>query len=128
MHTPLLPRRSADDRWIPNTGDKYFAILGDGMVKHFQWNNTDFDHHAWKFGNCFQTWKEAEYARNTLQEVLRQMHPPMQNYCAKHQQYYGTFCVYCGPPVSPVDGVPCVPQPREHLSNGQGNTPAAHEP
>ncbi len=73
--TRLQAKRSPEhERWMPKHGDQYFLILGDSTVKRFQWHGTDFDQAAWKFGNCFRAWREAEQARDALQEVLLTFH------------------------------------------------------
>ena len=73
-----MPRRQTNSchlkRWQPNGGDYYYIILGNGIIKIFPWNDTDFDHEAWYFGNCFRTHKEAVYAREKIAEVLRTVH------------------------------------------------------
>ena len=120
MDSHLLDRPSQEARWLPQRGGKYFAILGDGTIQHFHWHSTAFDHDAWQFGNCFSTWEEAKHTQQALHAVLLHMHQPMRNYCAKHQQYYATFCVYCGPPVRLVDGGFCEATPQR-----AGHTPAA---
>ena len=61
-------------RWVPRQGEHYFLILGNGTIARFPWNDTDFDHEAWHFGNCFQTQEQAEHARDTITEVLRTVH------------------------------------------------------
>jgi hypothetical protein len=61
-------------RWLPSEGDHYFIILGNGMIALFPWNDTEFDHEAWHFGNCFHTQAQAEQAREKIIEVLRTVH------------------------------------------------------
>ena len=120
---PYLSHRRADaDRWMPRRGEHYFAILGDGTIQRFPWHDTAFDYHAWQFGNCFRARKEAEYARSALQEAFRHVHQTLRQYCAQHQQFYATFCVYCGQPGSRGDGAACVPQ-----RGGQGATDTEHK-
>jgi hypothetical protein len=37
-----------------------------------RWSDTEFDHQAWQFGNCFRKRTVAEQARQAIQEVLQQ--------------------------------------------------------
>jgi len=61
-------------RWQPSDGDYYYLILGNGMIEIFPWNDTDFDHEAWHFGNCFKTHEDAVQTREKITEVLRTVH------------------------------------------------------
>jgi hypothetical protein len=61
-------------RWVPRQGEYYFLILGNGTIARFPWNDTDFDHEAWHFGNCFNTQEQAEHARDQLKAVLLTLH------------------------------------------------------
>jgi hypothetical protein len=36
-----------------------------------RWSDTEFDHQAWQFGNCFRRRTVAEHARQAIQEVLQ---------------------------------------------------------
>jgi hypothetical protein len=65
---------SPSQRWVPRKGEAYFLILGHGKVAIFPWNDTDVDHEAWHFGNCFQTQAHAAQAREKLTEVLHTLH------------------------------------------------------
>jgi len=60
----------AHARWKPTHHERYYVILGDGSIQHLPWNDTDFDHRAWQFGNCFRRRTIAEQARKSVQEVL----------------------------------------------------------
>jgi len=60
--------------WLPNTGEHYFLMLGNGMIARFPWNDTDFDREAWHFGNCFHTQAQAEQAREQITQVLHTLH------------------------------------------------------
>jgi hypothetical protein len=44
------------------------------MIELFPWNDTDFDHETWHFGNCFKTHAQAVQARETIREVLLTVH------------------------------------------------------
>jgi hypothetical protein len=59
---------------MPQHGDPYFVILGDSTVKRFQWQGTDFDQEAWKFGHCFRAWREAQQARGQITDLLLTFH------------------------------------------------------
>ena len=61
-------------RWLPRQGEHYFLMLGNGTIARFPWNDTDFDHETWDFGNCFKTHEEAVQARDKIQEVLLSLH------------------------------------------------------
>jgi hypothetical protein len=61
-------------RWLPSQGERYFLILGNGMLEGFPWSDTAFDHGAWHFGNCFKTYEHAEQAREKRQEGLHTLH------------------------------------------------------
>ena len=74
MSTRTLKIPRAHDRWMPRNGDRYFVILGDGTIRTFWWNGTDFDQEAWKFGNSFRMWKDAEHAREAVKEMLLHFH------------------------------------------------------
>jgi hypothetical protein len=65
---------SPSQRWVPSTGEQYWLMLGDGRIERFPWNDTAFDHEAWRFGNCFKTYEEAVHAREKISEVLRILH------------------------------------------------------
>ena len=74
-----MPRRrrtppQQPQRWQPSDGDYYYLILGNGMIELFPWNDTDFDHQAWHFGNCFKTHADAVQAREKIIEILRTFH------------------------------------------------------
>jgi hypothetical protein len=66
---PQLPQR-----WLPSKGDHYYLILGSGMIEIFPWSDTDFDHEAWNFGNCFKTHAQAVQARENIKGVLLTFH------------------------------------------------------
>ena len=130
MHPYLLPRRSDGDRWRPSHGDPYFVILGDGAMHRFTWHGTAFDERAWTFGNCFRAWTEAAQARAVLHEVFLQVPQPLSNYCAKHQQYYASWCVYCGPPAPQAAAVvpyPAMTRAPAHGDEALSVTPRAPE-
>ena len=60
--------------WKPALHQSYFVLLGDGSIQVFSWSDTPFDHGAWQFGNCFRTHREAERAREVLQQALWTFH------------------------------------------------------
>jgi hypothetical protein len=62
------------DRWMPRQGERYFLILGNGMIQGFQWHGTDFDREAWSFGNCFRLRRQATQARDGMKEYLATFH------------------------------------------------------
>ena len=61
-------------RWLPSTGERYFLILGHGVIARFPWSDTAFDYEAWHFGNCFHTQAQAAQAREKITEVLHTLH------------------------------------------------------
>ena len=74
-----MPRRRSKNPpqpqcWLPSEGDHYYLILGNGMLELFPWNDTDFDHETWHFGNCFKTHAQAVQTRDKIKEVLRTFH------------------------------------------------------
>lgn len=71
----IMPPRKAKilpehERWMPNNGERYFLILGNGMIQRLQWQGTEFDHQTWNFGNCFRRRRDAEHARDAVQHLL----------------------------------------------------------
>lgn len=50
----------------------------------------------------------------------------MSNYCAKHQQFYSEYCVYCGNPIQMISvsdtcsegNCPFYPNPKHHQGWG----------
>ena len=81
MQTRMLKMPRARDRWMPNNGDRYFIVLGDGTIKTFWWNGTDFDQKAWQFGNCFRVWKDAVQAREAVKDCCCMLTGSRRNPC-----------------------------------------------
>jgi len=50
--------------WKPKTGDTYWFINDDGVVSGTVWFDDNFDNARYDAGNCYQTKKEAEKARD----------------------------------------------------------------
>jgi hypothetical protein len=71
MHSSQGQAPDAPSRWRPTRHERYYLILGDGSIQQLPWNDTDFDHRAWQFGNCFRRRTAAEQARKSVHEVLR---------------------------------------------------------
>ena len=61
-------------RWKPQRCDRYYLILGDGEIKSFLWNDTPFDTKAWEWGNCFRLRKDAERAKEAIEQLLLGFH------------------------------------------------------
>jgi len=61
-----------DKRWKPTIGDSYYIIRSDGLLVPYKWNDSDYDNGCYAIGNCFKTWEEAKFARESL-KVLAEL-------------------------------------------------------
>lgn len=61
-------------RWKPEIDSHYYMIRSDGLVVvvPHKWNDSNYDNGCYAIGNCFKTWKEAEFARERL-KVLAEL-------------------------------------------------------
>lgn len=71
---PCCGRPAEPRRWQPAYHERYFLILGNGRIQGFRWSDTEFDHDAWRFGNCFRDRKDAERARKFIKQLLQNLH------------------------------------------------------
>jgi hypothetical protein len=70
IYALIMPFHSNPKRWRPKQGDEYFKIDSDGMIHKITWHEDVLDRTFWAFGNCFQTYAQAELARGKVKEVL----------------------------------------------------------
>ena len=60
--------------WKPEQGAGYYVVGADGHIEAHVWQGHEHDLQTWSFGNCFQMYEEAAYAREKMQELFLQCH------------------------------------------------------
>jgi len=60
--------------WKPEQGAGYYVVGADGHIEAHVWQGHEHDLQTWSFGNCFQMYEEAAYAREKMQELFLQFH------------------------------------------------------
>lgn len=57
-------------RWKPEVGEVYWTITTTGECYFTYWNNDNYDKRRYKFGNVFQTEKQAAEAAKKVKTLL----------------------------------------------------------
>src|SRR6266705_3409987 len=68
------PKPSGLKEWKPEQGAGYYVVGADGHIEAHVWQGHEHDLQTWSFGNCFQMYEEAAYAREKMQELFLQFH------------------------------------------------------
>lgn len=67
------------DRWKPEVGEQYFYIYPAGDICYMLNNNEELNRDHVKYGNCFKTREEAEYAARKVKVLLLQLATNLQD-------------------------------------------------
>ena len=87
--------------WKPEQGAGYYVVGADGHIEAHVWQGHEHDLQTWSFGNCFQMYEEAAYAREKMQELFLQFHEdhgfrysgnPIEGSCQEGELKIGGLC------------------------------------
>ena len=69
----LRVKAKEDIRFKPKQNENFYFIDGDGNIRHAFWDDNKFDNNSYNIGNCFETYKDAEFAKEQVNTRLNNL-------------------------------------------------------
>lgn len=62
------------NKFSPKLGERYFTVDTNGDISEYMWEDDEWDHDCYDFGNCFQTEEQAERTSRAIKNLFRWAH------------------------------------------------------